>query len=290
MMETAIHPCVWGGRWDGTYLSPLLESAAKTGYTHLVMPLRRPETIEPERIARAFEINGLKPLNTAGLGPDLDISGADPATRRRGAEHLKAMVRLARDMGSAQINGVLYGPIAKAAGPAGPDAFRASAETMAEIAEFAQGCGVRLALELVNRYETNLLNTVAQGLDYLSIAAHPNIGLHLDTFHMSIEEADPCSAIEAALPHLFYFELDQSHRGLLSQGSLDLTGLLRAVLRGGYRGLVGIEAFTRGRMVEDHADALAIWRETFDDADRVAREGMDLICTVLKEEGCGTSR
>lgn len=290
MKGTAIHPCVFGPRWDGDHLEPLLEQTVAAGFSHMILPLRRPDRIDPAAIADAFARHGLLPLNTAGVSPDRDISSMDPETRRRGIEHLKSMVRLARDMGSTQINGVLYGPNAKARRPASAEEFRASAEAMAEIAEFAAAGGVRLALELVNRYETNLLNTVDQALEYLAIARHSSLGLHLDTFHMSIEEADPEAAIRNAMPHLFYFEIDQSHRGMLTAGSIDISALLRATAGGGYGGIVGIEAFTRGRMEEDHAGALAIWRETFDDGGRLAREGLDLIRNAMKESGCPSNR
>ena len=74
---------------------------------------------------------------------------------------------------------------------------------------------------------------------------------------MSIEERSPADALRAAVPKLFYFELDQSHRGDLGAGSLDLERLTRCAAEAGYRGIVGVEAFSRSRMAPDHADALA---------------------------------
>jgi D-psicose/D-tagatose/L-ribulose 3-epimerase len=157
------------------------------------------------------------------------------------------------------------------------------AQVLGALAGEAQAAGVRLAIELVNRYETNLLNTVAQGMEYLKLAGeHPNLTLHLDTFHMAIEEANMEAAIDVALPKLGYFELDQSHRGALTDGSLDLARLATRLAQGGYHGMLGIEAFARAPMAPDHADALAIWRDPFTDPDKLARDGLGLIKSMFE--------
>jgi D-psicose/D-tagatose/L-ribulose 3-epimerase len=110
---------------------------------------------------------------------------------------------------------------------------------------------------------------------------HPNLRLHLDTYHMAIEESDPIAAAAAALPHLGYFELDQSHRGRLDQGSLDLVALSQPVRNGGYDGLIGVEAFSRRNLATDHANALAIWRDHFDDATALAEHAIKLIRDIF---------
>ncbi|KWT74897.1 MULTISPECIES: sugar phosphate isomerase/epimerase family protein [unclassified Variovorax] len=276
-VRTAIHAAVWGPDWSPAGLAPALAQAAAIGYDHVVVPLRRFEDIEPQALARLFETEGLAPLNTCGLSPDKDIGDADPAVRERGVKHLCQAVAMARDMGSRQIGGVLYGPIHKAMRPLPGDAFARAAESMHRLAEHAARSGVRLALEVVNRYETPLLYNTRRGLAFLEAVAHDNVFLHLDTFHMSIDESDPVAAIEAALPRLAYLELDQSHRGDALQGSLDLTRLVREAARLGYRGIVGVEAFSRQLLAPDHADALAVWEERFNDSGAVASNFMQVI-------------
>ena len=94
--------------------------------------------------------------------------------------------------------------------------------------------GIRLALEIVNRYESNLINTVEQALELLRRIGSNNVFLHLDTFHMHIEEADMGRALDVALPHLAYFELDQNHRGHPDQGAIDFEPLLTRLFKAGY--------------------------------------------------------
>lgn len=138
----------------------------------------------------------------------------------------------------------------------------------------------------MNRYETALLNTVGQALDYLALVDHPNLRLHLDTYHMAIEEARPAEALARALPVLGYYELDQSHRGRLDEGSLDLRAI-SAPIAGRYDGLVGVEAFTRSRLASDHADGLAIWRDHFDDGTALARHARALIREIFEQPTAG---
>ncbi|GAA4354373.1 sugar phosphate isomerase/epimerase [Variovorax defluvii] len=276
-IRTAIHAAVWGADWSPQGLAPTLADAAEIGYDHVVVPLRRFEDIQPAPLARAFEAQGLSPLNTCGLSPDKDIGDADAAVRARGIAHLKQAVGMARDMGSTQIGGVLYGPIHKAARPLPREAFERAADSVREVAEHAAAAGVRLALEVVNRYETPLLYDTRRGMDFLEAVGHDNVHLHLDTFHMSIDESDPFGAIRAALPRLAYLELDQSQRGDAYDGALDLVRWSSEAAQCGYAGIVGVEAFSRQLLAADHADALAIWRERFADGRTVARNFMRVI-------------
>lgn len=284
MIRTAIHAGVWSASPEPDSVRRVLDAAATVGFDCIALPLRQPAAIRAEAVGAAFRASGVGALGTAGLPRGSDIGSNDSDERRRGESHLLTVIALARDIGITQINGVLYGPLGHAPAPATGDDMRRSAEVMFRVAEAAGKAGVALCVELVNRYETSMLNTVDQALNYLAMVNHPNLRLHLDTYHMAIEEADPVAAATAALPHLGYFELDQSHRGRLDQGSLDLAAISAPVRDGGYRGLVGVEAFARGNLAADHADSLAVWRDHFDDADALARHAIELIGQLFEAD------
>lgn len=280
-IRTAVHPSIWIDRFDAETLHPVVEKAGVIGFDHVIVPLRRFQDINPQAIARVFEAQGLKPLNTASLSPDNDIGSGDADARQRGIAQLATAISLARDMGSPQINGVLYAPIRKAEAPAAPDNFLRSAESMGTVSRIATDAGVRLSIEIVNRYETNLLNTVEQGLSFMTASGSSDLLLHLDTFHMNIEERNLKFAIRQAAGKIGYFELDQSHRGSLNQGSIDLLDCLETLRELNYDGIIGIEAFSASKMATDHAAALAIWRNTFSDGDQLAKDGLQLIRMVF---------
>jgi D-psicose/D-tagatose/L-ribulose 3-epimerase len=276
-IRTSIHPAAWIARWTNENAPRALAQAADLGFDHVVVPLRRFEDIDPPAIGRAFERVGLTPVNAAGQTREADISSPDPATRGRGLERLRSAIRLARDMGSRYVGGVLYSALCKFEHAAPAGALDASAESIAIVAEEARASGIRLAIEIVNRYESNLINTVEQGLSFLERVRCDNVYLHLDTFHMNIEEASLMDALRKALPRLAYFELDQNHRGSLDEGLIDFRPLLAELARQRFDGIVGIEAFSRSTLADDHADALAVWRTTFADGHGLAAAGMRLI-------------
>lgn len=276
-VRTAIHPAAWVPRWTRGNARPALEAAALLGFDHVVVPLRRPEDIDPPFIATAFAEFGMTPVNTASMTTDADISSSDSTIWSRGVDRLRTAVRFARDMGSLQIGGVLYAPLGKRAELASASMRERAATGIRTVAEEAKQSGIRLALEVVNRYEANLFNTVGEALEFLEVVAADNVYLHLDTFHMNVEEADLLAAIRDAMPKLAYFELDQNHRGPLSPGLIAFGPLLAELQSLDYSGIVGIEAFSRAMLSQEHADALAIWRNTFTDGNEVAADGMRMI-------------
>ena len=144
---------------------------------------------------------------------------------------------------------------------------------------------VRLALEVVNRYETSMLPTTVRGLAFLDRVAHEIVWLHLDMFHMSLEEAAPFDVLKQALPRLAYFELDQSHRGAIVDGSLDLIEWAKETCSAGYAGTVGVEVFSRALMTLKHANALAIWEDRFTEGEKIAAEFMRVIDADFADRG-----
>lgn len=273
-IQVSIHPSVWIPRWTNDAMPTALERASRLGFDRVVVPLRRFQDIDPPAIAKGFESFGIRPLNSCGQTVEENISSDDTQVRQRGRERLRKAVRLARDMGSDHVGGVLYSPIQQFDDVASRENIRHAAEALCSVGEEARSMGVRLALEVVNRYETNMLNTADQGLAFLDLVQCDNVYLHLDTFHMNIEERDMITPLRRAMKRLVYFELDQNNRGSLETGSIDFKPLLAELSQSGYTGIVGIEAFSRSLLAPDLANALSIWRDVFTDGDEVAAQGI----------------
>ncbi|WP_353185054.1 sugar phosphate isomerase/epimerase family protein [Bosea sp. (in: a-proteobacteria)] len=255
--------------------------ASSTGYSHLVIPLRDHAAIEPAAITAMLEKHGLEAVTTANQRPDADISSTDRDIWRAGLERHRLSLRLARDIGARHMGGILYSVFGKAQHAAAEENVKAVAEALALLADDAAAMGLRLALEIVNRYESNLINTVAQGVDMMRRVGAKNLHLHLDTFHMNIEEEDPLAALEQALPYLAYFEIDQNNRGRLDRGSIDFGPMLARLRTAGYRDMIGVEAFSSAISGPEVAAGVGAWRNLFDDGAVVARSGID----VLRQAG-----
>jgi D-psicose/D-tagatose/L-ribulose 3-epimerase len=276
-----IHSFCWLGSWSSSTGERAAAAAAAHGYTRLVVPIRDPADIDPPAIHRLCDANGIRPIATSNQLANADIGSEDAETRRLGMERHRLAFRLARDMGAAHVGGVLYGPLGRAPAAATARNRQLAAESLHLLAEEAGGMGLPLAIEVVNRYESNLVNTVAQGLEMLREAASDNLFLHIDTFHMNIEEPDTIAAITAALPRLLYFELDQNHRGLPTEGALDFAPMLACLKAHDYRGTIGVESFTAGTATSALQTTLGLWRDLYSSGDEVAAQAM----MILRDAG-----
>jgi D-psicose/D-tagatose/L-ribulose 3-epimerase len=134
-----------------------------------------------------------------------------------------------------------------------------------------------MTFEVLNRYETAMLNTAQQALDFIAASGSDHLRVHLDTFHMAVEEADMLGAVRSAVPVLGYLELGQSGRGSLAAGSVDAAAVVREAIRSGYRGRIGLEAFSRSVLGSVLGDLLAIWREPYTDGRAVAAEAIGIV-------------
>lgn len=254
-----------------------LETIAGLGYSHIALPPLDVSNADIDRLAGLFAESGLAPITLAGQHPGADVSSPDPAVRAEGLKELKAAVDLTSDLGGAQMNGVPYGPFGHAPQPVDDQTRHRSARAVGEVADYAQSKGVAMNFEVLNRYETCMVNTAEQALEFVELSGSENLRIHLDTFHMSIEEPEIEQAIRLALPKLGYLELGQAGRGSLLHGHLDCGSIISAAAEAGYEGVWGIEAFTRSVLEPEAANMLAIWRETYSDGTALAREALELI-------------
>lgn len=260
------------------HLPNALNALAEAGYARVVLPPLDPRTTDVAGLARAFADAGIVPITIAGgQAGSADVSSEDPEERAAGAALLRSMVDLTHAIGGDQMNGVPYGPFGPPSGPTSPAALERSALEVGAVADYAHEHGIMMTFEVLNRYETSLVNTAAQAVAYVGLSKSEHLRIHLDTFHMAVEEADIGTAIRTAMPLLGYLELGQSGRGPLGTGALDVADIVREALDDGYTGRWGVEAFSRSVLAEPVADMLAIWRAPYDDGAELAVDAMQVI-------------
>ncbi|GAA1466250.1 sugar phosphate isomerase/epimerase family protein [Microbacterium thalassium] len=261
---------------SGDAVPAALDAVAAAGYRRVVLPPMPLDLAEAERLRVLITDRGLEPIAMCGQTPDADVSSPDAAVREAGLRSLREALAFTLALGADQLNGVPYAPFGASA-PTGADAIERSAKDVGLLADEAHDSGVTLTFEVLNRYETSFVNTADQAMRYVELSGSDHLRIHLDTFHMAVEEADMSAAIRTALPRLAFLELGQSGRGLLSQGTVPVADVVRQALDDGYEGRFGLEAFSRPLMAEPVADMLAIWRDTYDDGTVIARDAMDVI-------------
>ncbi|WP_175988998.1 sugar phosphate isomerase/epimerase family protein [Microbacterium tenebrionis] len=278
-LDLACHLSIVTGSAEPGDLAPILGRLRELGYRRAVLAPLDESAADSTALRAVFADAGVLPITMCGQGPGADVSSPDPAERAAGAAALRASVDFAARVGADQVGGVPYGLFGRPGEPLAPDAFERSAREVGAVADYAADRGVQLTFEVLNRYEEAAINTAREAMDYVAASGSDNLGIHLDTFHMAVEEADMNEAIRHALPRLRYLELGQSGRGLLSTGAIDIPGVLQEALDDGYQGRIGIEAFSRPFMDDAVADMLSIWRAPYDDGIALASDAVRVIRT-----------
>ena len=148
-----------------------------------------------------------------------------------------------------------------------------------EMAEYAQKKDVKLALETLNRFETDMINVVSQGLKFIDDVGMDNVGFHLDTFHMHLEEKSSSDAIRSAGKKIFHFHACENDRGIPGTGQVHWDEVAKALKDVNYQGPVVIKFFTN--QVKEIARAVCIWREIAPSQDAIAVQGLRFLKTLL---------
>lgn len=213
------------------------------GYDGVEFAIRDPQLVDADELARVISAHRLA-VPAIGTGQawgeeGLSFTSDDPAVRMAAIERIKSHIPVAARLDALIILGLIRGIT-----PAGQPHAQSMAylvEALQECARVAVQTGVRFALEPLNRYETDLIRTVADGLDLIERVGAENLGLLLDTFHMNIEEPAIEDSIRACGDRLFHFHVADSNRWYPGAGHLDFESILTALFATGYQGYVSGE-------------------------------------------------
>ncbi|HTU53086.1 MAG TPA: sugar phosphate isomerase/epimerase family protein [Acetobacteraceae bacterium] len=245
-------------------------------FCELLVP--EPGELDPAEARRAAADAGLSLVLAARVNLARDLSSADPAVQEAASAYLRDAVDIAVRAGARIVGGPLYGSPLVFAGRA--PAPIGEAERRQRIARVVAGLGkagayaaergIVLAVEPLNRFETDFCNLAAQAVALVREVANPAVGVMLDTFHMNMEEDDLPGAIRATGSHLVHFQANENHRGFLGSGHLDWPSIARALAAILYSGPITLEPFRRSD--RRLSTPFAQWRppEADEDADLAA--------------------
>jgi D-psicose/D-tagatose/L-ribulose 3-epimerase len=252
---------------------PLLDGIKALGFDAVEAPVFERDTRKYAQWGRYLDEAGLARTGVAIRGADDNPMSFDPAVRRRGIEANKAALDCCRAAGCEVMAGPFHSGLGCFSG-AGPtdDEWKWAVESMQPVAEHAQTCGVKLAVEFLNRFECYLLNTAADAARFCRDVNHPWCGMMYDTFHAHIEEKDTAAAIRAAKGRLIHVHVSENDRSTPGQGNVRWGETFDALQEIGYDNLLVIEAF--GLALPRILPATKIWRRMYASEEQLARDGL----------------
>ena len=260
----------------------LARHARELGFDVLEICIEQPSRVSAEAVSAAAEDAGVAVSVCGAFGPERDVSHEERSVRRSGLDYLRGCIDLAAAVGSPHVAGPMYSATGKARllSPSEREQQRRWAvASLREAGEYAGERGVSLAIEPLNRFETDLVNTVAQGVELCERIGLANVGLLLDTFHMNIEERSLPKAIRLAGERVYHVHACENDRGAPGTGHIDWTGVAVALGEIGYTGRVVIESFTPE--IQEIARAVSLWRPLAESPDALATEGLGFLHDLL---------
>lgn len=264
-MQIGCHGLVWTGEYDPAGIRHAVASTAAAGFDLVEFPLMDPATFEATTARAALDEHGLVATGSLGLSAETDISSGDPQAAHAGEELLLRAVDALAEMGARHLCGIVYSAMQKYLQPATPEGIATSQQVIGRVADHAAAAGIQVSLEVTNRYESNVLNTARQAREFADAVGRDNVRIHLDSYHMNIEETDMVTPVLESAGVLGYVHIGESHRGYLGTGSVDFDGLFRALHHIGYDGPIVFESFSSAVVSPSLTRMLGIWRNLWDD-------------------------
>jgi D-psicose/D-tagatose/L-ribulose 3-epimerase len=274
MIGIGVNTWVWTSPFT-TKSVDLIARAQAMGFDAITIPVEDPAGIDGAAVRTALRATSLRVHVAGAFGPTRDLTHDDPRFRAECLHYLEETLQLCELWGARLLVGPCYSAVGKRRQV--PDEQRKLEWERAATGLRAAGAraaehGVTLAIEPLNRFETDLVNTADQLARLLRDVDHPAVKGHLDTFHMNIEEKDVRAAVRTIGPQLVYVDASESDRGTPGSGQVDWSGLADALREIGYTGDCVIESFTPE--CKTIAAAAAIWRPLAPSQEALARDGL----------------
>jgi len=226
------------------YKGKLAENLAKIsqlGYDGVELAVRDPHLLDIEELEILLRENNL-PVPAIGTGQAYGEEGLsfihpEKKIREQAIERIKAQLKLAKKLNALVIIGLVRGRISQLIPRELAEWWLIDALTACAVSEPS----VKIAIEPINRYETDIINTVDSALKFLGKLKKDNVGLLLDTFHMNIEEPSINESIRIAQDKIFHIHIADSNRWFPGAGHLDFRNIFETLGKINYTGFISAE-------------------------------------------------
>jgi D-psicose/D-tagatose/L-ribulose 3-epimerase len=294
--DILVNTFVWYSPLTGARLNRAAARAAELGFDGIELPIENLGDWDPAATAPLLEEHGLTCAVGAVMPPGRELVATDVSTLRTTQDYVRGCIDAAALVGAQIISGPIYasvGRVWRTTSEERRSLIEELRENLRPLADYAAEAGVQLGIEPLNRYETSLINTVAQVMDLLGGLPSTGIGAALDAYHMNIEERSPAAAVRLAGQRLVHLQVSGNDRGAPGGDNIDWQDLAGALGEVGYRGVVSIESFTPEN--ETIARAASIWRPLAESQDAIASDGLAFLRGWRQQwapshEGTSTSR
>ncbi|WP_268033969.1 sugar phosphate isomerase/epimerase family protein [Algoriphagus sp. PAP.12] len=248
------------------------------GYDAVEIPVEDPDLINIPVVADALASNGLAPIICGAFGPTRDLTNEDPKFHQTCFDYLDRCFDIAAQLGAGFVAGPMYSAVGKAR-LVSPEQkkveWNLAVTNLRKVCERARVQGLDIAIETLNRFETDLINTAGELKQLITDINEPEAKALLDGFHMNIEEPSIEEAIKTVGDKLIHVQVSENYRGTPGTGQTNWAAWKRGLEAVNYKGTISIESFTPE--VKELAGAVCIWKPLVPSQDGFAKEGYEFL-------------
>lgn len=248
------------------------------GYDAVEIPVEDPSLIDLDLVKKALADEGLKAIICGAFGPSRDLTHDDPAFHQTCFTYLDSCLEIASELGAGFVAGPMYSAVGKAR-LVSPEQRKVewdrAVSNLRKVCRRAGEFGLDLAIETLNRFETDLINTSEDLMRLIGDINEPQAKAVLDGFHLNIEEPDLESAIRRVGDKLIHVQVSENYRGTPGTGQTNWAAWKRGLETINYRGTISIESFTP--QVKELAGAVCIWKPLVPSQDGFAKDGLEFL-------------
>ena len=280
MKGFGVHTSMWTMSWDRAGCERAVAKAASYGVDFLEIALLRPDAVDAAHSRAVLDAAGMRAVCSLGL-PEAVWASRNPDGA---VDFLRVALDKAAEIGAEALTGVVYGGIGERTGmPPTTAELDNVARALTVAAAHAKSLGLALGIEPVNLYETHLINTGWQAVHMIERIGAENVFVHLDTYHMNIEEKGIAQGILDSRDHLRYIHLSESDRGTPGAGCVAWDEIFPTLKAVGFDGGLAMESFID--MPPELAYGLSVWRPVASGEAEVMENGLPFLRNKARQYG-----
>jgi len=274
-VEFGVSTWLWTSPFQTSSIDELFSKVAEMGYEYVEIAVEDPDLIDGDAVKAGLETYKLKAIVCGAFGPTRDLTHEDPEVHQNCLRYIEACLDFCKLWDTKFFAGPMYSAVGKAR-MVSPEQrkkeWQLAVQNLRIVCEMAADRGLEIALEPLNRFESDLINTAEDVLRLVKEINHPAAKIILDGFHMNIEEPNIVAAIKTAGDLLIHVQVSENYRGTPGTGQTNWAAYKEGLEAINYKGVISIESFTPAN--QELAAAVCIWHPLAESQDLFATEGL----------------
>lgn len=276
-IEFGVSTWLWQSPFT-TESTSLFPKIRDMGYDVVEIPVEDPKLIDGPSLKEALREHGLRPTVCGVFGPTKDLTADDLSLQENCFNYIEKCFALCQVLEVDFLAGPMYSAVGKArmvADEQRKKEWNRAVTNLRKVCETAEKYGQSIALEPLNRFESDLINTAEDVIRLVNEIEHPAARVLLDGFHMTIEETNIRDAIKTVGDKLIHVQVSENHRGIPGSGLTPWADFKLGLEEVDYQGAIVIESFTPE--IKELAGAVCIWKTLADSQDEFAKKGLQFL-------------